>query len=87
MSTIKLLGKRKLFMLGISGAMTSTLTLAIYGFINAPTDLTSFDVISGIAEPMEENYIGIIFYTTRVFFSSIVLTIPPTLCGECFPLK
>ncbi|XP_031621657.1 facilitated trehalose transporter Tret1-like [Contarinia nasturtii] len=82
---MKVLGKRQLYLVSLSGVTLCGLILSIYGFIYLPMNSKSFEHKNVIES--ESSSIPLIVCCVMRFFTTISLMVPFTMLSELFSLK
>lgn len=92
--TIRLIGKRAIFLWSMAGIVLVSFALGIYGFINLPLDLISFDIansthiqtVESTTDPI--HYLPLVAFALLVFLGNFgVNSIPNMMLCEVFPFK
>ncbi|XP_055387594.1 facilitated trehalose transporter Tret1-like isoform X2 [Condylostylus longicornis] len=86
MSTIRLLGKRRICLIGLIGSLICCLALASYAQNVFPKNYNSFDTHENI--PFESSYFPLVaFYFLAFWTNGGVTSIPWFMLSEVFPFK
>lgn len=84
---IKVIGKRKIALVSISGTCVSIIALTIYAYIVLPSGMTSFEK-HVVKDQNLLGYIPLTFIYTLAFFTSFgLMPVPWMLLSEVFPFK
>lgn len=92
--TIRLHGKRPLFLYTMAGIILISFSLGIYGFIYLPLDMISFDIANSTHVQTIETSTDPIHYLPLIAFAMLVFlgnfgvgAIPNMMLSEVFPFK
>lgn len=85
--TVKLFGKRKIYLFSLLGAIIGHIALSVYGFYVLPRGITSYNSKDMAMDEIPKSYIPIVVFVFLRFCTSNINLIPMTLLGELFPFK
>lgn len=84
---IKIIGKRKMFLLSVMGATICCIGLGLNAWFILPFEASSFDVSTVALTKVNHNYLAMILFLLLAFLVGIGGAIPWMLVSEIFPYR